>query len=131
MGGGDVRAHCHRRHDRRAARALLRQCVAGRDCDADHLENEQRASEQYRVLGAYDLAYAFAEPLTFALGAQRTQSRRSPFGWTIRSSGRVNSAIDLRSELTRISITSDRRRCATAAQSWRNVNTTGRTRLTT
>ena len=69
MGGGDVRADRDRGHDRRAARALLRQRRAGRYRHADDLEHEQRAGQQRRVLRPDDLAYAFAEPVTLALGA--------------------------------------------------------------
>lgn len=69
MGGGDVRADRDRGHDCRAARALLRQRGAWRYRHTDDLEHEQRAGQQRRVLGPDDLAYAFAEPVTLALGA--------------------------------------------------------------
>jgi hypothetical protein len=70
MGGGDVRPHRHRGHDRRPARALLRERGAGRDRHADDLEHEQRAGEQHHVdLGQDNFAYAFAEPLTYPLSA--------------------------------------------------------------
>lgn len=145
MGGGDFCAHGGGRARRRSARSLLCERDAERDHHPEHNDLEQRSGQRRRAAVAepeperigvsfvlrltLDLALGFAQRLSAQ--APSPYSSRSPFGCTISPTGSENSAIRRCSAVTRIAITSESRSRAIAAQSWRNVNTTGRIKFTT
>jgi len=141
MGRGHVRVDRHRRHDHRAAGAVLYESGPDSGRNSDHRHPDPGGKSGERCPFAVAVALGVTDGIAFgnadvvgvrALVQPATRhSRRSPFERTISSSGTVMSAIDALLVLTRISITSARRRRAVSAQSRRNVKTTGRTRFMT
>lgn len=103
--------------------------LPGRQPDANPVGKPNSDSKPESV--ADQVALARSRPGQRGPYPASCQRRRSPFGSTMSATGIATSQWGAPTALTRISMTSESRRWATPAQSFRKANTTGRTRFST